>query len=328
MPQDDGLISPPLTGSNLQKAVTTIKEQRPVLAEGLLYQDTILMLSADPGVGKSTLSTQASIELSAGQPVFGVFEVPKPLKVLYIQTERALTEYLERLQILKDLIPTNYDNLMVTDEYQRLNLLNPKHSEIFIKSIVLNCKGVDVIIIDPIYPLVAGGLKDDLPASIFTKVMSTLQSETRATLWYNHHNTKAQYARDGAKIEKEDPFYGSTWLKAHCTGSFMITKDEKGTKWTKKKDNYSVLVDHFNLEYDQETGLSRTVMDDLPVVERFRMFLEQMKKQDKTFTFDDIVKVCKVSPRCARRHMVHSSFANAIFCVSTNKRKKIYKFGG
>ncbi len=281
------------------------------------------MFSADPGVGKSTISTQVAVELAAGLPVFGVYEVPRPMKVLYIQSERSIIEILERLESLEKRLPIMNKNLFVTSQYQGLNLLIPDHQDLFIKCVKRDCPQADIIFIDPIYCMVSGGLKDDIPASAFTKAMSNLQSATSATLWYNHHTVKAQY-NNGEKYEKDDPFYGSQWLKAHVTGSYHLKKHGKGTQLALKKDNYRILPDSIELQYDEETGLSTVEFEDMPAIDKVRAFINSRKIDQKEFTFNDMRDATKVSTRRLRQLVVHSSISPSLNVVSSNKNKHLY----
>ena len=318
-------IDPGLTGECLKEAMKASISKREILAEGFLYEQTILMIAADPGIGKSPISTQVAIELAAGLPVFGVFRPLRPLKVLYIQTERNIIEFLERMDTISRVLPILYDNLVITDNYQRFNLLNYAHTQLFLECVKRDCPNVDVIFIDPIYPLVSGGLKDDTPASAFTKAMSRLQKETKAMLWYNHHTTKAIYTSKGDVIDKEDPFYGSQWLKAHVTGSYHMKKHDSGVKMIRKKDNYSLLPEEITLEYNPETELCFIPLEEMPAIERVRTFLNAKKVEGKEFYFNDLSLATKLCHRTLRRLLCHSSISSKISVVSSKRNKNLYK---
>lgn len=313
-----------LTGDSLIESLGKVKERRKAIAEGFLYQQTINMIAADPGTGKSTISAQVAVELSAGLPVFGLFPPPRPMKVLYIQTERSIVELLERLEVINKAIPINKNNLVITDEYQRFNLLNEKHANLFIDCVLRDCPDPDIVFIDPIYCLVMGGLKDDTPASVFTKVMSTLQKYTGATLWYNHHTVKTQY-HEGNVIEKADPYYGSQWLKAHVTGYYYLKDNPGGVRMDKKKDNYRLLPDSIILEYNPENGLCSIPLDEMPATERLKNFIRARELDKKEFYFKDIEAQTKLSTRRLRELLMHSSFKDQFFVVSSYKNKNLYK---
>lgn len=313
-----------ITGNELAMAMKTTHKKRKFLAEGFLYEKTINMIAADPGVGKSTISVQVAVELAAGLPVFGVYAVPRPMKVLYIQTERSILELMERLDSLQKRFPIVTENIFITDEYQGFNLLNTEHQKLFVECVMRDCPDADIIFIDPIYCMVAGGLKDDIPASAFTKAMSVLQKSTNAVLWYNHHTVKAQYNIKGDAIEKADPFYGSQWIKAHVTGSFHMKKHAKGVKLILKKDNYNILPELIELEYDEETGICSVEFEDMPAMDKVKAFINSRRIDKKEFSFNDMQKATKVGTRRLRELVVHSSISPLLNVVSSNKNKHLY----
>jgi RecA-family ATPase len=313
-----------LTGDSLIAAMHAAKEARKPLVEGLIYDKTMLLVSADPGTGKSTISTQIMIEAAAGLPIFGMLHVPKPLKFLYAQTERDILEVLERIEVFSKSYPIVKENIFVTDEYQRFNMLNTDHVHMLAECIKRDCPGgVDVINWDPIYSMVSGGLSKDEPAAAFTHAMSIIHKEIGAVHWYNHHTVKPEYFQ-GKKQEREDPFYGSQWLKAHCTGAYYMKKTEKGVQMIRKKDNYGILTEILDLEYNAETGLCTINMDGLTAKDRIRNYIGLKKMEGKTFYFDDIVNATKVCTRQVRTILLHSSIKDLIIVVSTKDKKHLY----
>ncbi len=321
-------FAPPLTGEILLTRLDE-KVEREIIAEGFLYELTTLMISADPGAGKSTILTQVAVELAAGLPVFGYFHVPKPVKVLYIQTERNILELLERLQVISKTYPIKTkevsENLMITDEYQKLNLLNPTHADTFINCIKRDSSDAKVIFIDPIYSTVAGGLSSDIPASAFTRVMNRLQKELKCCMGYSHHTTKDSYNKDGVKIDKDDPFYGSQWLKAHITGSYNMKNTEVGVTLFKKKDNYRILSPKIALEYDAETELCSVIEQKLGSLDRIKNFVRIKQLDQKTFDFNQMQAQTELCTRTLRKLMVHRSIKDLFKVVSTYRNKNLYK---
>ena len=317
-------IPPALSGQNLLDELSKAKEKRPALVEGLFYQTTLNMLYADAGCGKSTICVQLAMEMSAGVPVFGAFHVPKKLKVLYLQMERPLAEALERIDAMRKVLPLNEDNLTITDKYQAFNLADQNHANVFIECVLRDAPNADVIIIDPIYCTVVGGFKEEVPVAGFNKTMSRLQVATNATLIYSHHTTKTAY-HAGEKVDKEDPFYGSNWVKAHVTGMYYIKNSPKGTFWKNTKDNYGGMVNEISLLFDGETGISHVEFEDMPAIEKVRLYLRSRFEDGETFTFNDIQAATKVCTRRLRELLVHSSIKGCLEVVNTNKNKHLYK---
>lgn len=317
-------IKPVLTGNILKDSISTAKDQRKPIVEGFMYDHTITMVAAEPGAGKSTIATQIAIELAAGLPVFGMLHTIKPMKVLYAQTERPIIEILERIEVISKIYPIVYDNLYITEEYKMLNMLKEEHVNILAQAIKRDCPDVEVIFIDPIYPMVTGGLSKDEPASAFCKAMSYIQKETGACLFYTHHTVKDQYTNTGNKIERDDPFYGSQWIKAHVTGSYVLTPTEVGVNLVRKKDNYKCLTHLIQLEYNPETELSIVPEGSMPAIEKARKFINMRKIDGKSFTFKEMQSQISCDTRTLRRVLCHTSIKGLLNVVTSSKNKHLY----
>jgi RecA-family ATPase len=318
-------ISPALTGDLLIEEMHKAKDQRKALVEGLIYEQSILMVSAPPGLGKSTISSQIAIECAAGIPVFGALQCSRPLKVLYCQTERSRLEFLERAEIISKTYPIAKENLVITDAYKVLNLLKEDHVLAFIQCVERDCPNADIIFIDPIYPMVSGGLSKDEPASAFCKAISLLQKFTNAAIYLNHHTVKPTHNQEGQIVVKDDPFYGSQWLKALVTGSFLLKEKENGTSLIRKKDNYKCLRESIHLEYDGDTELSNIPIDEIPVQDRVMNFIKLKEREGKEFDFNEILKHIECSTRTLRRVMAQKDVMDILELRSTAKNKNMYK---
>src|SRR3990167_6813869 len=124
-----------LTGEVLKTALNEINPERKALIEGFLYERSILMISADPGAGKSTLTAQAIAQMSCGLPVFGCLFVPRPIQCYYISFERGREEILERLKVMQDIIPMDFSNIYINDSFIGYNVLDLTHADFIINSI-------------------------------------------------------------------------------------------------------------------------------------------------------------------------------------------------
>lgn len=320
-------IAPGLTGTALTEALSKAHDGWIPIAEGLIYEKQLLMLFSDPGIGKSTIFTQIAVELAAGLPLFGVFPVVRPIPVLYVQAERSIFEFLRRIEILSKVYPIIAENIMVTDEFQKLNMLNNDHVTIMIETIKRDFPQAKVSIFDPIYCMVSGGLKNDEPASAFTHAMSLVQKAIGCTNLYGHHTVKEQYEK-GVAVDKEDKSYGSRFLKAHITGSFEVShsKEGKGAILTRKKDNYGLLPSSIKLDYCHETGLCTIPTDELPAAEKIRFYGLAMEMADKEFDMQDIMKATGLSREWITKVVLHSQISSNLILVSNRNNKHLYKY--
>ena len=299
---------------------------RPALIEGLLYERSVLLVSADGGTGKSTLLANVIAQASLGLPVFNTLHVPKPLLCYYIPFERGSEEILERLKHMREVIRFKSDNIRIFDNEDFLpNLYDKADQDAILDSIQRDCpdRPPDLVAYDPIYQAVAGGLCNEDRVSIFIRFNVRLMKEFGCATWLNHHTGKQGYASDGTKILKDEPYYGSSFLRNHCTASYYVKEsdDKGGTTWLIKKDNLKAMLKKLDLSYEDETYTS-FIKDDLSGLtapDRLKVVLRQFKHQQQNFTFKQ-VEGCLVGVSTSR---LRTLFSTPPFCDVLKKQKAL-----
>ena len=318
----------PLTGEPLKEALNSTEPERKPLIQDFLYERSVIMISADPGAGKSVITAQAIAQMSCGLPVFGFLQVPKPVKCYYVPFERGKEEILERLKIMYETIPMDFDNIFINDSFIGYDVLKSDHADLIINSIEI--ANPDVVILDPIYASVAGVLSNDEKASQFTRFSARIQAEVGCANWLNHHTTKQSYAQDGTAIEKEDPFYGSQWLKAHCTAAYYLKKNsESGTTLINKKDSHGNLIKKIKLDYNAEDYISFIDAKniDLSPIERLKIFLRtKWNSNIKTFYYDELYNCLQpLSTSYLRRICRQQIFVDHVIKSKPIRGKSLYE---
>ena len=299
-----------LTGNELGAKVNETRQERPAIIEGLLYEKSVIMVAADPGAGKSVLIANVMANLSMGLLVFGALFTPKPRICYYIPFERGAEEILERFKHIQTTTLIDYKNIFVNDSFIGMNVIDSRDAETIMNTIKSECVP-DLIILDPIYAAVAGGLSTDEKASMFCRFSARLQAEFGCSIWMNHHTVKDTYSSfDGQKIGKADPFYGSQWLKAHCTASFHMKQDAngEGVILEKKKDSQGNLLDRLSLGFnaDDWTQYARDLDNDTTTDIKIKTFLRGCKANKKHFTFEQLRGCVRgVSQATLRRWLTH-----------------------
>ena len=291
------LARPSYVGEDLKKRVNITRESRPPLIEGLIHEKSIIMNSSDAGTGKSVVTACLIAQTSIGLPAFGQLFVPRPLVNYYIPFERGSQEIEERFKHIQTSIPMDYERIHVNERFMGLNVINEHHADEIVSNIkhdlLQRGQRVDIIWLDPIYQAVAGGLSSDDKASMFTRFSTRLQVEFDCAIWMNHHTVKDSYSSDsGQRIQKEDPFYGSQWLKAHCSGAYYMKRlaDDPGPVLLNKKDSHSCLLKKISLQYEPDTytvfmtGVDKTMV----AKDRLLMVYRTLKKDSKSVTFREI----------------------------------------
>jgi hypothetical protein len=67
------------------------------LIEGLCGRGECVVLTADTGLGKTYFSLQLALDAAAGRPALGLYDVPRPLKILWVDEEMGVDLLTDRL---------------------------------------------------------------------------------------------------------------------------------------------------------------------------------------------------------------------------------------
>lgn len=292
-----------LWGEELDRALNEVKPVREPLIEGFLYKKSAQMIWAPDGVGKSLVSIQAAIQGTVeGGKVFGEYNVPKPFNTLYIQAERHRDESLERIRRMKTNTPFDSKRFVLTTDLQDVNLRNEKsflNGLLKVDKIVGETfKTLDLVVIDPIYAMVRGGIKDDEGASYVNEFSKLIQKKYDCSTLLVHHANRGTRDKESGTRMGEDMF-GSRFLSAHCSGVYSLTlKDDKsGTTLKLIKTSNENLDDRIELVYEKESQLSfiEGRSGNISKMDLIHNFLRTCKANKKTFTFADLQGSARVS---------------------------------
>lgn len=284
------------TSDYLEQVVKSPVELRRSLIEGFLFEHSALMVYADDGIGKSTLLLQAVCQASCGENVFSGLVVTRPLRVLWIMAERHPDEIMERLRHMSKSTNINYQNIFIDSKLQGTNLLKESSRERAITrldEIAKTFGAFDIMVIDPIYAMVEGGMTDDVSVSSITRFSTFIQNRYNCSDIMVHHTNRGGRNTDGQRTSGD--MYGSRFLSAHFTGMYHIKKTVDGTTLYLQKNSHSNLLSKIPLEFDPETYLSSMNETDLTKLDTVLNYLRSCRNGSKQFTFKDIQSNCDVS---------------------------------
>lgn len=316
---------------SLRQSLATFKE-RNYLIDGLLYEHSALMIYAADGLGKSTLILQLCLEASSGSNVYGVFKTKKPLRILWVMTERHPIEILERIRQMEGMININYDNFALTTEIQGTNLLNRTQFDSSVETLakrVLQMEYIDIIVIDPIYAIVAGGLGKDENDSHVTRFSTILQNKFNCSCIFLHHPNRGIKDRESGERYGED-MYGGRFLSAHFTGIYHLIKSRvaNGCRFEREKNSHQNLVEGFDLSYDTDSYIS-TIKDD-SMLKRDRLLIElrRLKVSEEWFELPVLAKSLDFSTQYLYKLFSRELKDDVKKHPNSNKRKTLYKYIG
>ena len=200
-----------------------IPSTNPII-EGILNEHDHLVISSRAGSGKSILALQMICSLTTGRDFLDTFQVPKPVTVLYVQTEGNRSETIHRLKHMKK-------GLNIDDErwahYNAIGIpLNTEGGLRHFSQQVLATKMLfDVIIIDPLYPTIKGSLNQDDVATDWQRGVRELKKHFPRVAYvvFHHEPSKDAYDNRGNKVQKpSDDLFGSSLWGAWMTGNYKM----------------------------------------------------------------------------------------------------------
>jgi len=182
--EDDGLPRI-ISSAELLANLPPLPEE---VVKGVLRQGHKMMISGASKSGKSFLLIELAIALAEGQKWLG-FQC-KQSRVLYVNLEMTPDSLEYRFYVIykalgiesrhfKDIVMWN-----LRGEAQPLDQLAPKLIDFAIQ------KGINVIIIDPIYKVMMGDENNATDMAQFTNVFDKICYKTGCTFVYSHHHSK------------------------------------------------------------------------------------------------------------------------------------------
>lgn len=330
-PNDDELFTAPiLTGQSLETAVDKANDERTPLIEGFIYENNVIQVFADDGIGKSMAILNAMLQASSGLPVWNALPCPKPCKIIWNCAERPLDEPFERIRAMRDCIKPNFSNMVFDKEIQQWDIKNQEgRGKMFLRMIELASifapDKPDIIVIDPIYAIVSGGLNGDEEVHLINQFLRKVQNELGCAIIYLHHTNRGGRSSESGNRVGGD-MYGSRFLSANLTGQYHLKKTEDGIDLNCTKNTYGNLIKHIPLVFDEITNTLSMSQDaeDLKKGDRILLFLRKKKSQIKEFTLREISNQLKVSDAYIKKVISPLIKSGAIVNKSKKHEKAVY----
>jgi RecA-family ATPase len=226
-----------------------------------------MLICGRSGIGKTFLALNVLFCLATGEPFLG--KETKPCKVGYLSMEGSDVKILNRFETIKQSFPPAEDNIYW--EHTTAITLNDSGT-IRLEEIIT---GLEVVIIDPLRPLVAGDYTSPKDANNFLKRLQTIQNETGTRLILIHHIRKPDKR---VKVLPEDLMFevkgAAEYVEAATTvlllekaiqphdnfGRFLSGYDERTLHFLKVKDAPTELTP-VTLHFNRETLLFKTLLN-------------------------------------------------------------------
>lgn len=322
--------NPPLFGKALRDAINATPSIRPVLIEDFVLEESVMMVSAKPGCGKTCLLLTVIAQGTLGLPVFGHLPVPHPLRIYIGCPERKALEIHERLKTMQEK-GINYDenNLCIDDGYTGLLDIS---NELSAKEVVSGAKaafpnGVDLVCFEGMYGMTKKPLSSEEAANEFYRFNAMLIATLKCSIWYSHHTKKTQHDKEGNELP--DNWFGSQFLMANVTAAYLLERvkgKRNQSRMKQQKDTVSGIADELIFDFDPET-FTLTLDRDTGLLsnkERLRAFVNSCYRTSKTFTYDDLSRFSDLSHSTIARAILAWVKSGAIKNTSGNGHKGLY----
>jgi hypothetical protein len=198
------------------------------LYEGFLTERGLGLVSAAPGVGKSTLSIRMGLNAILGKPFLKwTFKAPKAPRVGFVSLEMA---GLECKQFIETMWPsfTPEEREQIDREFFLLPLgyslaMGNKDAQQFVLD-EIDKHDIKLLIIDSLKA--ATGLDERAMDKFFEWVNKYVRNDRGCTVWLVHHNRKP--ANEGPRKPRGlEDLYGDTFIGAHPTTVISLWKRNK-----------------------------------------------------------------------------------------------------
>jgi len=190
----------------------------PIIDDGILLEESLLLISAEKKVGKSMLGYNIAIAISEGIN-FAFFKVPKPRSVLYMTAEGGQYPNEERIRKMGDC--KNFSNENLTVVFNPKTLFDDEEKLEEFKALLDDVQP-EVVIVDP---LIRFHQQDENSSSGMTKIFGILRAlmeEYSFALIIIHH-----LGKDGSRLAR-----GSSAILGEYDSSIVLSKNIRSKRIT------------------------------------------------------------------------------------------------
>lgn len=202
--------------------------KREFLIDRYIRERDSVMLVGDEKSGKSILAFQMMCSMTSGHPFLDKFNVPRELRVVYVQMEGEIEDTYDRLQRMTQIVDIEPSNFLM---YYTGNLSLDDPNEVIPFADMFREFNPDIIIIDPIYFALSGDLNDNLAVRAFTSNLRAIKNKLDCAIMLVHHTHRLRHNIKGDILQEGDEaIYGSKFFKAWADHILFFVYDKKNVK--------------------------------------------------------------------------------------------------
>ncbi|RKS77584.1 AAA domain-containing protein [Motilibacter peucedani] len=210
----DAPVVLPLPGLDMTRLDGPLPEPR-WLVENRIVRQSLTVLGAKPGVGKSWLSMDLAVALAAGRPWVGI-DIPQPMRVLYVDAENGDDIALERIQQLGGTSTSLGGRL----HYVTASIQLPAASGVARLRATIEWHQPDLVIVDTLASVAPLAEKDTENSSLFLAGVWHLARDHGAAMLLLHHLRKS--LQGAPRDDPKDAFRGAGHLIGTASRAWVL----------------------------------------------------------------------------------------------------------
>lgn len=222
--------SMPLEHWNLMSAAQIFAPLPPYpwLIKGLhVAPGRVTLLNGYANAGKTIVAMSIALAVAANRPVWNVYDVTRPGKVLHMNGEIGSYIARERYQRIARGMGIDAGELalssnLVLANYPRAHL----DEEAFENELAMQCTGVQLVIVDSLRAFSGSLNENDKEIGLALLMLARVSDRTGATILVLHHNRKPNKDDDQAMAALT--ISGSSSIFGGCECAFVMAAREKG----------------------------------------------------------------------------------------------------
>ena len=239
-------------GKSLSQILSEPEPEERYLLKPILERGDKGFVVSSYKTGKTLFLTQLTLCLSSGMPFLG-FEVPSPVKVLYIRFELKDFRFRRRLDLMVNGLG-GLDKVKIEPFFQLergFNITEEKDFEWLLN--LIEKHKAEVLLLDPLYKIAPLDLKDTANAMpLIGRFDSIIEAYPDLSIITAHHMRK----QVGNENESWDSTYGPMFFFADTDFEIRIKPKHRGTPdFTFEHISNDVSVDSFTFKRNPETLL-------------------------------------------------------------------------
>jgi len=225
----------------------------PIISGGILEEKGRLVIGGSFKSGKSWLAMQLAIELANGMPFLGMYEVSRPLKILYLDAENGPALVYDRFSRMSPYGATPDSIGVVTDYVPMLD----DNDDMAKLGATLDTFKPDVLVVDPLYRFHMGNENDSQEMRTALASLDDLAFEYNLAVVLIHHTHKPQEGESRKGTSSANELRGSSTIPGWATSILMMKGNVEEGKVTLTPKLRSARSEAFDLEFDEEMGIFR-----------------------------------------------------------------------